>query len=143
MPVCYTRVLLCVCVLKPCNEFLIRCDASQTRNPGVVWEEPRRHPSRQKTTTPQSPRWLQWDASYLPPKLPFTLRQSPPPLMHRSSADPTHHRKRHSDPISRFATVHFPDRQTHRQVIWHDASRSLGDRRNFAYFSLWHREYGR
>jgi len=31
----------------------------------------------------------------------------------RATADPTHHPKQHLDPISRFVTVHFPDRQTH------------------------------
>ena len=31
-----------------------------------------------------------------------------------SSTDPTHHPKWHPDPISRFATVHPPDRQTDR-----------------------------
>ena len=30
--------------------------------------------------------------------------------------DPTHHPKRHPDPNSRFATVHFPDRQTERHT---------------------------
>ena len=37
------------------------------------WEELRRHPSRQKATTPQSLHRLQWDASHLPPKLTFSF----------------------------------------------------------------------
>ena len=32
-------------------------------------EEPRRHHSWQRITTPQSPHWLQWDAPHLPPNL--------------------------------------------------------------------------
>ena len=31
-----------------------------------------------------------------------------------ASTDSTHHPKRHLDPLSRFATIHFPNRQTHR-----------------------------
>jgi len=38
-----------------------------------------------------------------------TLIKYTPPL-----TDPTHHPKRHPDPISHFATVHFPDAQTNR-----------------------------
>jgi len=33
---------------------------TRTRNPKVIWEETRRHPSRQRITAPQSPHWLQW-----------------------------------------------------------------------------------
>ena len=36
--------------------------------------------------------------------------------------NPTHHAKRHPDPISRFATVHPPDRQTDGPTHW------IGDR---------------
>jgi len=32
-----------------------------------------------RTTTQQSPHWLQWDAQNSPSKLPFRLRRSPPP----------------------------------------------------------------
>jgi len=32
------------------------------------------------------------------------------------STDPTHHPKQHPDPISCFATLHFPDRHTDRQM---------------------------
>jgi len=37
-----------------------------TRNPKLIWEEPRHHLSRQRITTQQSPHWLQLDASHLP-----------------------------------------------------------------------------
>jgi len=46
------------------------------------------------------------------PKLPLPLRRSPPHLIHLPSTDPTHHPKRHPDPISRFAIIHFADRHT-------------------------------
>jgi len=48
------------------------------------------------------------------PKLPFLLRRSPlqSTWIHQS----LNHPKRHPDPISRFATVHFPDRQTDRHT---------------------------
>jgi len=36
--------------------------------------------------------------------------------MTHPSTDPTHHAKRHPDPFSRFATVHFPDRLTDTQT---------------------------
>jgi len=42
-------------------------------------------------------------------KLPLPLRHVHPHLM----TDPTHHPKRHPDRISRFATVHFSDTDTH------------------------------
>jgi len=42
------------------------------------------------------------------------LQRSLPLLKHPSSTDPTHHPKRHLDPISRFATVHFPNSHTQR-----------------------------
>jgi len=48
-----------------------------TRNSKVFWEEPRRHPSQQRITMPQSLHWLQSDAPRLFPKLPF-LRWSRP-----------------------------------------------------------------
>ena len=54
------------------------------------------------------------------PKLLLPLRWSTPHLMHLPSTDPTHHPKWHPDPISRFATVHFPgwqtDQPTHTQT---------------------------
>jgi len=47
-------------------------------------------------------------------------------LIHPSLYVPTHYPKRHLDPFSRFATVHFPDRQTDRHTHrWTDV---LGDR---------------
>jgi len=50
----------------------------QTRNPKVIWEKPRRHPSRRRITMPQqSPHWLQWDAPHNS-KTASSLRRSPP-----------------------------------------------------------------
>jgi len=46
-------------------------DAVITRNPKVIWEEPRHHPSWYRITTPQKSNWLQWDAQHLSPKLPL------------------------------------------------------------------------
>ena len=37
-------------------------------------------------------------------------------LLNPSLDRPTHNSKRHPDPVSRFATIHFPDRQTDRQI---------------------------
>jgi len=48
------------------------------------------------------------------PKTAHFLRRSSLRLLHPSSTDPTHHPKRHLDPISRFATIPFLDRPTHR-----------------------------
>jgi len=58
----------------------------------------------------QRPHWLQWDAPNSPPNLPLTIRRSQPPSnipirsrrIADSSTDPTHHPKRHPDPISHF-----------------------------------------
>jgi len=36
-----------------------------TRNPKIIWEKPRRHSSRQRITTSQSPRWLQRNAQHI------------------------------------------------------------------------------
>jgi len=47
-----------------------------------------------------------------PPKLPLPFDDLHP----YPSSDATHHPKRHPDPVSRFATVHFPDRPTDRQT---------------------------
>jgi len=47
-------------------------------------------------------------------KLPLSLRRSPPHLIHPSLDRPTRHPKRHPDPLSRFATIYFPDGQTDR-----------------------------
>jgi len=48
------------------------------------------------------------------PKTALPLRRWLPHWYTHPSTDPTHHPKWHLDPISRFATVHFPDRQTDR-----------------------------
>jgi len=66
------------------------------------------------TTTQQSPSWFQEDASHLPRKLSHPFDDHHPSLYTHLSADPTHHPKRHPDQVSRFATVHFPNRHTHR-----------------------------
>jgi len=86
----------------------------------------------------------EWDAK--PPKPPF---RGPAYYTHPTT-DPTHLPKRHPDTVSRFATVHFRDRQTDRQtshmarcVTFAVARIRVGNRRNYAYFSLWHPKYGR
>ena len=58
--------------------------------------------------------WLQWDAPNSPPKLPLLFDDHHPVYYTHSSTDPTHHPKRHLDPFSRFATIHFADRPTDR-----------------------------
>jgi len=52
----------------------------QTRNLKVIWEEPHRHPSRQRITTPQGYNWLQCDVPHLPPKTAPSLRRSSLPV---------------------------------------------------------------
>jgi len=49
------------------------------------------------------------------PKLPLPFDDDHPHLIHPPSTDPTLHPKQHPDPISRFAIVHFADRQTDRR----------------------------
>jgi len=61
------------------------CETTQTRNPKVICEEPRSHPSRQRITTPRSPRWLQWDVSHLLPKLLLPFNDLHPHLIPRST----------------------------------------------------------
>jgi len=87
-----------------------------------IWEEPRK-----RIITPQSPHWLQWNDPHLPPKIaPSLLTISTRFKYTHPSTGPTHHPKRHPDPISRFATVHPPDRQTNRQTD--RPTDGLGDR---------------
>jgi len=82
-----------------------------------IWEEPRRHASRQRITTPQSSHWLQRDAPHLPIKLPFRLRRSPTfHLIHPPLDRPRSPPKMHLDLISRFSTIHPADRLTDRQT---------------------------
>jgi len=71
----------------------------------------------------QSLHWLQWDAPNSPPK----TATSSPRLIHPSLDRPNSPLKRHPDPISRFATVHFPDtdRQTGRWDRRQSISRAL------------------
>jgi len=101
--------------------------------------------ARQKIATSWSPYWLQWDAPHLPPKLPLSLRRPSPRSntpIHRSTLLITPNGIRiQSTVFSQFANQ--TDVPIDRQVIWHDVSRSLGNRQNFAYFSLWHRKYGK
>ena len=83
----------------------------------TIWEEPRRHPSWQRITTPQIPIgyngmphiYLQNCSS------PSTI-STPSNSLHSSRGRPHSPPKRHPDPISRFATVHPPDRPTDRQT---------------------------
>jgi len=44
----------------------------------------------------------------------FTFDDHHQNLVTHTKPDPTHHPKRHTDPISRFATIHFPNRPTDR-----------------------------
>jgi len=73
-----TRTITTVTMLK-----LHLTTANKTRNPKVMWEELCHHPSQQRITMPQSPHWLQWDASHSPQHCPFP-RQSSPHLIHQS-----------------------------------------------------------
>ena len=55
---------------------------------------------------------LQWDGPNSSLRQPYPFDDHHLHLYTHPSTDPTLHPKRHPDPISRFATVHFPDRQT-------------------------------
>jgi len=84
-------------------------------------------PARSNLGRAASRCWLQWDAPNSPSKTapsPSTIT-TPIKYTHLSS-DATHHPKGRPDPLGRFATIHCgqTDRQTDKQVIWHDASRS-------------------
>jgi len=59
---------------------------SMTRNPKVIWEEPRRHSLglRQRIITSQIFRWLQWDAPHLSQNCHFPFDDLHPHLMHPS-----------------------------------------------------------
>jgi len=58
----------------------------KTRNPKVIWEEPYRHPSRQRAA--ESPLVTMGCATFNP-KIAPSLRRSPPPSNIPSSTDPT------------------------------------------------------
>jgi len=60
------------------------------------------------------------------PKIAHSLGRSPPIYIH-SSTDPTHHPKRHSDPTSRFSTIHPLDRQTDSEET-HRPTDGIGDK---------------
>jgi len=64
------------------------------------------------TTKQQNPHWLQWDAPNSPLNWPFPFDDHHYPYLIHSSLDWPHQPKRHLDPISLFATVHFPDTKT-------------------------------
>jgi len=85
---------------------------TKTRNPKVIWEEPRRRPSRRES------HWLQWDAQSLPLKLPLSLRRSPPLSITSIPRRPDSPPKRYPDLINRFGAVHPLDRPTDRQMDW-------------------------
>jgi len=54
---------------------------------------------------------------YITPKTaPSPSMISTPMQYTHHSTDPTYHPRRHPDPISHFATVHLPDRQTNRST---------------------------
>jgi len=101
---------------------------TKTRNHRVIWKTPRRNPSRQRITTPRSSHWLPWDAPHLglPSKLLLPFDHLHPIQYTHPSTDPTRHSKRQPDPISRFATIHPPDRQTDWQTG--RSTDGLGDR---------------
>jgi len=104
-----------------------KADWTRTRNPKVIWEEPRCHPLRHWITTPQSPQWLQWDAPHLPPKLPLLFDDLHPHLIHSQL---THQPKGHPDPISRFPqftgrTDRQTDRWARRQTCTNTRLRSI------------------
>ena len=64
----------------------------------------------------QRPHWLQWDVPNSPPKtapFPSTITTPSNTPIPRPTPVTT---KQHPDPISRFATIHFADRQTDRQT---------------------------
>jgi len=87
------------------------------RNPEVIWEQPRRKPSQHGTTTRQSPHWLQWDASHLPPELPLPLRRSPPQSnipIHRLTPLTTQTVSRSNQPFCHNALSGQTYRPTHR-----------------------------
>ena len=90
------------------------------RLPKVIWKQAASPPVARPTlrTTPnrsfrtvmqQIPRWLQWGATYSPPKLPSPVDQSTnlTTCLIPGVIQPTK-----SNPISRFATIHWTDRHT-------------------------------
>jgi len=92
-----------------CNDFTLHNNNKQYQS---NLEQPRRHPSRQKITTQQSPNGYN-GMSHIFPKTAPSLHLHPISYAHLST-DPTHHSKRYPDPICRFSTVHLLDRQTDR-----------------------------
>jgi len=56
----------------------------------------------------------QWEQTSQKTALPLWARG--PPSNTSILDSPTHHPKRHPNPVSRFATIHFPDTQTHRRT---------------------------
>jgi len=107
-----------------CSQRLSRivCGLNITRNPKVIWEEPRRHPSRQRITMHKVSLVTMGCPTFTPPSLPPSPKNYPfpfndlHPIWYPSSTDRTHHPKWHSDPISHFSTIHPPDRPPDRQT---------------------------
>jgi len=83
------------------------------------------------TTTQHSPYWLHWDTPNSPPKLPFPSTITTH-LIHASLTNPTHHPKRHLDPICCFATIHFVDWPTDRPADRQTARCSMHMFRNMS-----------
>jgi len=79
----------------------------------------------------QSPHLLQWDTPNSPQNCPFLFDDHHPDLIHKythPSTNHTHHPKWHPGPLSRFATVHFPDRQTETDTHTHAHTHTMTDR---------------
>ena len=53
---------------------------------------------------------------FIPKTVPSSSTITTPIWYTHPSTDPTYHSKHHPDPISRFAIIHFPDRQIDRQT---------------------------
>ena len=101
----------------PSQRELLLC-VNETRNPKVIWEEPRRHPSRQRITTPQRPHWLQWDAPRLPQNCPFPSTISTT-ISHPSldrPISPPQTATRSNQPFFHHSPTGLTDRPTDRQT---------------------------
>jgi len=128
----------------------------QPRNLTVIWEEPRRHPSRQRITKTQSPHWLQWDAPHLPPKLPLPfnilhLHPSHPFLDQRHS--PPQMASRSNQPLCHCTPSGQTDRPTDRWSVprpayalytdYSDAAKKVTQKRDAALLKMATRRQGR
>ena len=87
-------------------------DGNRTSLPKVIWEEGRvAAPSH--TYAVKSP-LVTMAAPNSPPKVPFPWSDPKPQYLPHPCTRPTFDAKRHPDPIRRFSTVHWTDRQTDR-----------------------------